>query len=734
MKIKQWIDQYKRKLLILVAAGVFFLSVGHHAFKFWEKSALTMAGLFVVFVPVLAWGLFHAIKRMHPRFNEITRGRLIVLLVPTILLSIAITWFYYRVPTSYHVITITPIVSQNQKVELVEVKSNGSIMPRDEKKALESGWQVNGETLVATNGSQPLQVSFRAPTDTSLTLLFYTSPEGGRARVSFEGRQTQIDLNTPENRQTTSTFFVRDYRGIPDWIFNPLLIAMDILTLGSLFLTIFFLQEMGQSVIARSGSSTEQPPGRYTGLVILLTISIILHVINALAVPLTLYSDSPSYLEGAVHWLQFGNLDIPMLRGPGSTFLFVPILYFFGRNPWGMKIFLHVIAIACVPLSYRLGWQLGKNQWVAFASGLLAVLTPDIFFYSDVVMSDLPNMFLVLLFCTVMISALETFRFRWVIAAMLVASFATLLRTENLLVLVIAFLSLGLSYLWPWQSRAAKDLVQALGKIGLALIVGLLPLLWWSIHNQKVSGFFGLSNYAGAVIYDGWNYFGDASGLSFTDPGSPAVQKINMAIEQYPIVITDASGVATSWEVYSSLMKAGYTSQQAFDLLGSAARDSLKKDPGLDFQLLILKLQEGLNPGPASPPMITLPLPGEHYPTHKMGYFDEENLSITVLIKLQRAVYEYLQRWDYSVYPNWIYLCIYAMIFSLYRSPKAIWITIVVVTATRIFIPNILDLSHWRYTLAGLIPLQIFAINWIAAMIHGVSSLKADHNTLREPS
>lgn len=280
MTIKHWIDRHHTKLLILIAAAILFLSIGGHAFQFWEKPALSMAAGFVLSVPVLAWGLFHALKRLQPQFNLLSRKRLIALIVPAILLSIAITWFYYRVPPSYHVITIRPLVSQSQWVELVELKSNGSIIPVDEKKAAEYGWQVNGETLVATSGSQPLKVSFKAPAGAPLILLFYTSPEGGDVSISFEDQQAELDLNSPEKRQTTSTFHVRSYRGIPAWIFNPLLIAADIFTFGSLILGIFFLQEIGGRELAPSGSSNLDGLRYRSGLWIVLIIAVILHLIT----------------------------------------------------------------------------------------------------------------------------------------------------------------------------------------------------------------------------------------------------------------------------------------------------------------------------------------------------------------------------------------------------------------------------------------------------------------------
>jgi len=103
----------------------------------------------------------------------------------------------------------------------------------------------------------------------------------------------------------------------------------------------------------------------------------------------------------------------------------------FGRNPWGLKILLHLLALACVPVSYRLGWQLGRRFWFAFIAGLITALIPDLYFYSGFVLSEVPHFFFGLLFCTLLLSALETMTAGWLIAALLVGSFSVLVRSES---------------------------------------------------------------------------------------------------------------------------------------------------------------------------------------------------------------------------------------------------------------------------------------------------------------
>lgn len=684
-----------------------------------------MLVLFVVFVPIISGISSLLLKHIQTQLVNVGRGQFFIMAAVALLISIGITWRYYRAPESYHRLTITPIVSQDQKIELIEIKANGDIVRLDNKTVSEAGWQIMDDVLVASSQSKPLVISFKATLNSPVILLFYTTSESGRAGISLENEQTEIELISTENRQKSFTFQAHTYRGVPNSIFIPFLIITDIFSFGSLILFMLFLQEIGQKGMEQT--KVLNFFSHRVSLLILLTISSILHLINALAVPLLLDVDSPSHIAGALHLIESGNLDgVSMIRGPGSTFLFAPVLFLFGRNPWGIKIFLHLMAIACVPLSYRIGWQLGKNRWIAFASGLVTALSPDLFLYSNYLMSDLPNVFLVLIFCTAMISALKNLDARWIIAAALIGSFAALFRSENVALLLIGAGALILSILWRWWKGSLANVAVNLRNVAFAFVLAALPLLWWSAHNQKAYGFFGLSNYAGEVFYDGWIYFGDASGLSFTDQSSPAVKQINSAIEKYPIATTDPSGTPTGWEIYPSLLKAGYTTEQAFNLFQSAAWDSIKKNKSLAAKLLFIKIEDGLTPGTTH--MLTLPLPEEDFQTPKMGYFDQENLSIPLFINMQREFNKHLQKWYDTVFPYWVYLCLFAMILSLARSPRAIWITLILITATRIFIPNIMGLSHWRYTIAGLIPLQIIAVNFLAVLIHAaISVFKRNH-------
>jgi len=101
--------------------------------------------------------------------------------------------------------------------------------------------------------------------------------------------------------------------------------------------------------------------------------------------------------------------------------------------------------------------------------------------------------------------------------------------------------------------------------LALVLVTAAAPLISWSAHNARVHGFFGLSDYGGEILYDGWIYFGESAGIKIIDRHSAAVRKIDTVI---PIISRGGAGPPTGWTVYYALLDAGYTSKEAFSLLG----------------------------------------------------------------------------------------------------------------------------------------------------------------------
>ncbi len=713
----------KRWLSAAALGALLFLGIAHHTVNFWELPALWMSGLFIVFVPLLT-ALFAILgNRFSPHLKQISSKRISLLFLAALVIGGFVSWRVYRVPNTYQHVIITPLTGQ---VGLLELKGNFQIISLRQA-ALASGWRTEGQAYYASPASQPLAVSFKAPANQPVIALFLTSPQGGTATVKLNFQTGQVELSKDPPGQLTLRL-VSEYRGLPNWIFIPLLLIADLVTFGLTTLLLLILQEIGATAAKR-----EPAPVARFDLLILLAIGIVLHLVNMLSVPTLLSPDSPAYLQGAVHLLEYGNFDGASTSvGPGTTLLFAPVLWLFTRNPWGPKIVLHLFGLACIPVSHRLGWQLSRSRLVAFLSGLIVANSPDLFFYSNYPMSDMPNIFFVLLFCVVLLSAIEKLSLPWTIALMATASFASLLRSENVLLIAIGAFALTVSALWRWYCKVPLKLKSTLIQMGLSLLLASLPVFWWSYHNLKNNGFFGMSNYMGVVLYDGWVYFGDAINLSFSDPNSLAIQEIRQVASQYPPAITDKKGIATGWESYYSMLAAGYSGSQAMDLLKSAALDSIQKNPRLTLELLLLKFSIGMRPELPNP--ITYPLPGEPgwgKPV-ETEFFDADAVNLPSLISLQRAAYEKASIGYALLYPGWILVTIAALLLSSLRQPLLKWAILVAVIGSRIFIPLTISVAFWRYSLAGWLPLQILTLSWLMLLFSGISVLARPARTLSE--
>lgn len=727
--ITQKIREYIRHPILLLLGAVLFFSAAHHIFNFWERSALTMLSMFIVGTPLIGLVTAFLWKMTAPHLHNIDRRRLYLFIIPAMVVSIFIATRVYRVPESYHFLTISPAAYGEEVIGLLEVKTTGVVVDV-KKNALENNWSNGDHVLYASKDSNPFTVYFKSRVDQPVTVLFQASPQSGKVRISLDNKSIETDLYSLISEDNLFELKPK-YRGIPNWIFAPSLFLMDVAAFGLIIMFLLAIQDLGQR-----GAALHPKDGALThrnNLLVLILLGSILHVLNALAVPLSLGPDSPLYLKGSVHLLKYGDLNgVSSIRGPGTTFLFAPIMFIFGRNGWGVKIILHLIAMACIPVSYRVGWQISRKQSVAFISGLLTVLSPDLLFYSNYVMSDVPNIFIVLTFITLLFSALDDMDKRWVLSTMLVGSFAILWRSENIVMLAFGVLALAGSAIWG-QTRDGIPAKNRLIYIGVSLFAALLPILWWSGHNLRVHGFFGMSNYQGEVFYDGWIYFGDASGLSFSDPDSAAVQAINNVMSQYEVIISDRSGAPTGWELYPAMLEAGYTPKQTFDLMASAAQDSILRNKETALKLLFMKYHDGLSPE-VNTYNITYPLPGEppRLDSYKINYFDEESLSIPALIRLQRQINTWTMKFYPRVYPTWVLFCILTIFLSLFRSPWDRWLALIGITASRIFIPLTLGVAFWRYTLAGWIPAQIIAISWIWVFFYGIKVLFQKNDIAKE--
>lgn len=719
--MKKALKLITKSVLFFFPAAALFLNLGGWLAGLWVHPALAIALAFILITPLLTLGFYFLWSKFRNSFSGIKRRRLVALvlfsLLPAIILVLA---FPHRFSST---ILITPEISGDEEITLLELKADGHIVPV-ENVATDYGWQAEGNGVNASADSRPLLVKINTRAGAPVTFIFRTSPRGGSALVQHNRTQERIDLFSEAPGQTLHTFRA-NFRGLSNWLFLPVVVGADVLAYFLYALIILLLQEKGQQTPARKPAE-EKFLSHRVGLTILISVSAVLHLINALSVPLIFGADSPSLIRGAFHLVENGNFGgVSQIRGPGTTLLFAPAVALFGRNPWGIKILLHILALSLVPLSYCIGWQLSGRRRVAFLAGLAAVLMPDLYFFSNFLMSDLPNLVIVSAFTSLLLSAFQTGQKRWIFGALLAASLGALLRSENLVLLALGAFTLAAQPIWAWitgedKPAAGKKIRQRLLIVSLSLLIALLPALWWSNENYRNYGIFGLGNYAGEVFYTGWIYYAEGSGYRFTAQESPAVQAIQAAVDEFPIERMNAAGVPTGWNLYPSLIKSGYSASEAFALMTDAVWDSIRSNPRMAREVLIVKLKDGLTPVPTQ--MKTFHLSGEQAPdeTLKSAFFDSETLRLPSVIRLQRGIYNILKVFFNRAYPLLVWIGLIAAYFCLLRKPELTWWTLAAIALTRIFIPDIMGKSDWRYTLSGMVLLQAMTVLWVITVLQGI--------------
>lgn len=721
--------EFNRRNAVSAAAGAAItLSLAHHWLDFWSLSWQKQGVVLLAAFPAFTWLISILMNRIWPELIAIRNRRWLSFLFPAIAITIILTRLSYSPPVIWHSVEIIAADGfAPAGIQLVEIKvPPGKVVDFSKLKGLD-GWELQNDKLVnSTSTPGVIQHSFLGPVGEPVDFIFQASPQGGKAVIAVDGGKTELDLTGSAGGQTNARLETAYKQGFPGEFILLLILLSDFMAYSFLIVLAWLIQEIPQGKTASSKEARDGFRPHRTGLLVLLTLPLALHILSFLTVPLLLASDGMSYLQGAIHWLEFRNFEgVSSARGPGTTFLFVPALLIFGNNPQGVKLVLHLLAMACVPAAYRLGWQLGGTRWFAFSSGLIAALIPDLYIYSNFVMSDVPNMFFGLIFCSLLLSALESPTPIRLAAVLITGSFLALLRPENVVLLIIGTGFLLLKDVGIPQkrletnrplSRRYLQLFDNLRKLAPALMLAALPLIIWSARNYRLHGFFGLSNYADEVLYDGWIYYGEASKIPITDRGSKAVQAI---AEAYPSFdSTDrTNGVPTGWEIYPALIRQGYSDEEAIALLGQAARDSIRKNLDLALKLLAIKIEDSLVPEMHALHAQTFPTPDEQVTRQPQPYFLEEKSYFPELVYLQRGIYHLFQSWYRFFYATFVWTGLGLMFLGLYRKPLMVWVPVVLITASRIFIPIIIGLGNWRYILSGLILLMIFNLAGVASIM-----------------
>jgi 4-amino-4-deoxy-L-arabinose transferase-like glycosyltransferase len=710
------------ELVISILASIsIVLSTSHHWLNFWELPIEKQLIVVLIGVPALTFFTWFLLTYIWDHCRKINRRRWLAFLFPGLIAVAGMTSYLFSVPVVWHNLEIVPSTNSGlNEIQLLEIKVPGRVVQFSDLKYL-TGWEIRNGVLVTSSPTPGfIRYSFLSPINNPVAFTFLTSHKSGNVTLILDGEKLNTSLAGLQAGQAVIRMNTQYRLGIPGTAIILIIIGMDLFCFTFLLTLAWVVQEMNQ-VPERTLPEKNRDLffTHRTGLLVLIVIASIIHFINFLSVPLIIGPDSPGYLDGSVYWIQHHTLDgVSAIRGPGSTFLFLPVMLLFGMNPWGMKLLLHLFAIACIPVSYRLGWQLSKQRWFAFLAGLIAVLTPDLIFYSNYVMSDLPNAFLGLLFCTLLLSALETFSWKWLITVALVGSFSALFRSENIASLILGAVFLLLKILWERkiqgyagiQNQHTREAQNRLWRLGLVVLLAAIPILAWSVHNYRHYGFFGLSNYGDEVLYDGWVYYGESSHVDITDQESSAVKAIKAAYAP-PFNEKERPNIPTGWDIYPSLLEHGYTSEQAFLMLGQAAKDSIRKNIFTTLKLLDIKIRKGMTPETISF-QHTFPLPSDrvYIESSASDYFDREPALSPSAIYMQRRINDQLIKWYQYVYPGWVWFSLGMMLLCLYRKPFFVWVPIITIAATHIFVPTVIGMSLWRYVISGIVLLQIFAL------------------------
>ena len=706
--ILKFARESKARMVLAVLGGQMLgLSLLHHAVGIWEWdlgrrfATVLLVGLVAMIALIVAAAL------NWKELTAITPRRWIAFGVPALLISIVLARHIFHAPETEHDLRIVPrIESTTGEVRIREIRiSYGNTLDLNDLPD-QAGWsRQNGLLIAIGEGAGPLHLKFRGPVGELVRISFITSNSSGAAEVGLDGKVLRLNLLGPDGNETRARLEAGYHWGKLNPLFLPFLGVVDSLAILALLAAIWSVHELG--VARRSPPAAGVVSGiraHIPGLVLVFAVGLLFHAVSFVSVPLRVSKDGPSYLQGAVSFAEHGNFDgASSYRGPGTTFIFAPSLMAFGRNPIGVKLTLHLLAIGCGPLAYAIGWSLAGRRWVALASGLLTAGSPDLLGYANEVLSEVPDMFFLLLLAATLLYAMRRFSLQSSLACLLAGSLAVLVRPDNSAAFGIGIAFLGLTVLF---NQTAPE--KTYGRYGggrldfrsllISGVVATLPLIAWSAHNLRIHRFFGISEYVGGVVYDGWIYYGENSGIRLLDRDSSAVREIDATI---PILV-GAGEQPTSWTVYYALLAAGRSSGEAFSLLGRASTDSIRRHPDRAWQVLMLKLQD------APIPAATLPGPwyghAGSYPYADLTsqYFDDEPWLLKTPVDFELWSRDIVQRTYGPFYSLWLAFGILALWLSTYRGPALIWLGYVTLAANALLLPVVVGVASWRYLLPGI--------------------------------
>jgi len=225
-------------------AGILIVScLANHLFSIFEKKAILILLVFLLCSPLLGWFFSIFFNKFKHIFHQLN-GKRGLFLAFFLLLGLLAAILTYHAPVSYQTLSLQPQVSRDPKVEILEIKVAGDVLPVSKEAAASKWSQLDGITS-AVSESEPLVLTFQAPANSQVNILFISSQKSGKVSLSLGSEKREIDLSSDVLQQELITLHSL-YRSIPGWLFFSFLILSDTFTFSLVFLLIFVWQENGQ--------------------------------------------------------------------------------------------------------------------------------------------------------------------------------------------------------------------------------------------------------------------------------------------------------------------------------------------------------------------------------------------------------------------------------------------------------------------------------------------------------
>ena len=707
------------------------LSAGRYALNLWDLAWRSVI-FYTTLLTLISGGCSLAVLKVGRRwFTGLERSKktawlVAALAVGCLLLAGSLLAGKDRsLPASQHILEINAVETPRE-IRLLEIHAPNGERVRFEDTSHSPNWEESDNIFIApSDGHTWLRYPFESKVGEHVEILFETFPDGGSITANLDGRALK-PVNLREDPGGYAMLYVPVERTSLPAAVRLVIYGFDLLAFSwvALILLVFVFVYGERRPIALLG--------------VLLAAGLFFHILSMLTTPLKVYPDSHGYLMGAQYLAKNWTFDgLPLYRPLGWSLLFGPFFMVFGRNPWGIKLFLHFLGLGCVFLAYGIGWQLVRKHWFAFLCGFSVIMTPDIVIYSNVALSELLMAFLVLLFMYFGLKYLTGSGLRWLYFSLITGIFLVLLRLENLaLVLVFGLLVIGQFLQSCRQGQQPALSIRRFGShIIIVGILAALPVTGWLLLRRVATKDADMAHYNQVVWYDAWIYFGEAYDFPITDHNSLAVQTIQQAYTMQEEAgkragADESAKFGNTWYDYANLTLSGYTPGEAAEIMYRAAMDSIIKSPWRTIQLYLLKLETAFALGGGNY-WDTAPLPGEHWVEQgygKSNFFDDDAIpASSEMIQLQRDINNlwYILYESKPFYGIWLWAGLISAAvwgFGLLHRPVFPWLFLAWVIFARVELIYIAGYGLPRYLVPGVALLNISALAAVFVLLQWITT------------